>query len=102
MSVRSVTPPNEWTRRGVDHCIQNPGEGRAREARVLGRVVQVGLRRDVWSRPGSTRAIYDPRARPRNENFEEKRSTRFSRDLQARSACSRCLEHVPEGSTFPN
>jgi len=35
MSVRSVTPPNEWTRRGVDHCIQNPGEGRALEARIL-------------------------------------------------------------------
>ena len=35
MSLRSVTPPNEWTRRGVAHSIRNPGEGRAREARIL-------------------------------------------------------------------
>ena len=39
MVFRSVTPPNEWTRRGVAHCIRNPGEGRALEARILGRSV---------------------------------------------------------------
>jgi len=72
MSVRSVTPPNEWTRRGVDHCIQNPGEGRALEARILGRVDSSWLERDVRSRPGSTPATYDSRMEPCNENFENR------------------------------
>ena len=71
MDLRSVTPPNEWTRRGVAHCIRNPGEGRAREARLLGRAFQAGPRRNVTSRLGPTRAIYDSRAEPRNENFDD-------------------------------
>ena len=72
MSLRSVTPPNEWTRRGVDHCIQNPGEGRALGARILGRVDSSRLERDVRSRPKPTPAPYDPRMEPCNENFEDR------------------------------
>ena len=102
MALRSVTPPNEWTRCGVAHCIRNPGEGRAREARMLGRAVQVGPRRDVRSRLGPTKATYVSRDGTRNENFEEKRSARFSCELRSRFARSRSFECVPERSTFPN